>query len=94
MQADVGGPQTNGVNSHTTDGNFDIEAIVIGAGFSGLRMLYELRKRGISGKVFESGSGVGGVCILSYCLTHFTKESDMFSYCLFTRCLSGTANLM
>jgi monoamine oxidase len=64
MQADIGGPQTNGVNGHAADGNFDIEAIVIGAGFSGLRMLYELRKRGISGKVFESGSGVGGVCIL------------------------------
>ena len=56
-----GGPQTNGVNGRPADSNVDIEAIVIGAGFSGLRMLYELRERGIAGKLFESGSGVGGV---------------------------------
>jgi cyclohexanone monooxygenase len=60
-QANVHDIQTNGVNGDAGGGNFDIEAIVIGAGFSGLRMLYELRKRGIAGKVFESGSGVGGV---------------------------------
>ena len=57
-----GGPQTNGINGHAGS-NVDIEAIVIGAGFSGLRMLYELRERGVAGKLFESGSGVGGVCI-------------------------------
>ena len=51
----------NGVKCDAADSNYDIEAIVIGAGFSGLRMLYELRKRGISGKLFESGTGVGGV---------------------------------
>lgn len=60
--------QVNGVNGHVANGNFDIEAIVIGAGFSGLRMLYELRKQGISGKVFESGSGVGGVCFSPFSL--------------------------
>lgn len=63
-QANVQDIQTNGVNGVNGDAgdrNYDLEAIVIGAGFSGLRMLYELRKRGIAGKVFESGSGVGGV---------------------------------
>lgn len=48
------------VNGDSSGSNLDFEAIVIGAGFSGLRMLYELRKRGVSGKLFESGSGVGG----------------------------------
>ena len=56
-----GNSQTNGVNGSAVNGSFDHEAIVIGAGFSGLRMLYELRKRGVAGKVFESGTGVGGV---------------------------------
>ena len=53
-----GGQQTTQVNGHT-DTEFD--AIVIGAGFGGLRLLYELRKQGLRGRVFESGSGVGGV---------------------------------
>ncbi|KAL4934787.1 hypothetical protein BDV06DRAFT_235158 [Aspergillus oleicola] len=38
----------------------DTEAIIIGAGFSGLRMLIELRNRGISAKVLEAGAGIGG----------------------------------
>ena len=38
----------------------DYDAIVVGAGFAGLRMLYELRRRGLSARVFEAGSGVGG----------------------------------
>lgn len=54
-------PQTNGVNGYTTKSSVDFDAIVIGAGFGGLRMLYELRKQGLRGKVFEAGSGVGGV---------------------------------
>ncbi|KAI1608327.1 putative cyclohexanone monooxygenase [Exophiala viscosa] len=39
----------------------DYAAIVIGAGFGGLRMLYELRSLGISPvKILETGSDVGG----------------------------------
>ncbi|MGE7758577.1 flavin-containing monooxygenase [Peribacillus sp. NPDC097895] len=38
--------------------NFD--AIVVGAGFSGLYMLYRLREAGFSTRVFEVGEGVGG----------------------------------
>ena len=36
------------------------EAIVVGAGFGGIRMLYELCKLGISVKVLEAGTDVGG----------------------------------
>ena len=36
------------------------DCIVIGAGFGGLRMLFELRQRGFSGKVLEAGTDVGG----------------------------------
>jgi cyclohexanone monooxygenase len=38
----------------------DFEAVVVGAGFGGLRMLYELRELGLSVKVLEAGSDVGG----------------------------------
>ena len=36
------------------------DAVVIGAGFSGLYMLYRLRELGLSTRVYETGAGVGG----------------------------------
>ncbi|RNB83180.1 NAD(P)/FAD-dependent oxidoreductase [Brevibacillus nitrificans] len=42
-------------------GNNDFDAIVIGAGFSGLYMLHRLREAGFHTRVFETGDGVGGV---------------------------------
>jgi cyclohexanone monooxygenase len=38
----------------------DFDAVVVGAGFGGLRMLHELRQLGLSVKVLEAGSDVGG----------------------------------
>jgi cation diffusion facilitator CzcD-associated flavoprotein CzcO len=38
----------------------DVDAIVIGAGFGGLRVLHELRQLGLTVKVFEAASDVGG----------------------------------
>ena len=38
----------------------DVDAVVVGAGFAGLYMLHRLRKMGLSVRVFERGSGVGG----------------------------------
>lgn len=53
--------QTNGTNgAHQEKPDYD--AIVIGAGFGGLRMIHELRKQGKSVKVIEAGSSVGGTC--------------------------------
>ena len=42
----------------TTDNELD--AIVIGAGFGGLRMLHELRELGLTTRIFEAGTDVGG----------------------------------
>jgi len=36
------------------------DAVVVGAGFSGLYMLYRLRQLGLSVKVFDSAGDVGG----------------------------------
>jgi cyclohexanone monooxygenase len=38
----------------------DVDAIVVGAGFAGLYMLYRLRSLGLSVRVFEAGGGIGG----------------------------------
>jgi len=48
-----------GVNATPVTG--DVDAVVIGAGFSGLYMNYRLRDQmGLSVQVFEAGDGVGG----------------------------------
>ncbi|MCQ6279506.1 NAD(P)/FAD-dependent oxidoreductase [Bacillus sp. EB600] len=39
----------------------NLDAVVIGAGFSGLYMLYRLREAGLSTQVFEAAEDVGGV---------------------------------
>ncbi len=39
----------------------ELDAVVVGAGFSGLYMLYRLREAGFSTRVYEAGDGVGGV---------------------------------
>lgn len=38
----------------------DVDAVVIGAGFAGLRTIHALRKLGLSMQVFEAGTDVGG----------------------------------
>ena len=48
----------------TTNGDTrtaDVDAVIVGAGFSGLYMLHKLRNQmGLSARVFEAGGGVGG----------------------------------
>ena len=36
------------------------DAVIVGAGFAGMYMLHRLRGMGLSVRVFEAGSGVGG----------------------------------
>nr|WP_277620299.1 NAD(P)/FAD-dependent oxidoreductase [Mesobacillus campisalis] len=43
-----------------TNYNESFDAVVIGAGFSGLYMLYRLREAGFSTRVYEAADGVGG----------------------------------
>jgi cyclohexanone monooxygenase len=38
----------------------EVDAVVVGAGFAGLYMLYRLRGLGLSIRVFEAGDGIGG----------------------------------
>jgi cyclohexanone monooxygenase len=38
----------------------DLDMVIVGAGFAGLYMLHRARTMGLSARVFEAGSGVGG----------------------------------
>jgi cation diffusion facilitator CzcD-associated flavoprotein CzcO len=47
-------------SSQTSNQVASVDAVVIGAGFSGLYMLYLLREAGFSTRVYENADGVGG----------------------------------
>ena len=51
--------QTTSAN-HSPPGNFDFDAVVVGAGFGGLYAVYKLRELGFSVRLFERGSDIGG----------------------------------
>ena len=46
--------------SSTKGTRMEFDAIVVGAGFSGLYMLHKLRELGLSARVYETADGVGG----------------------------------
>jgi cyclohexanone monooxygenase len=43
-----------------SDADVTVDAVVVGAGFAGLYMLYKLRELGLTARAFEVGNGVGG----------------------------------
>ena len=51
---------TNGSSDGLVAAAPDVDAIVVGGGFAGLRMLIELRKLGFSVRLLDAGSDVGG----------------------------------
>ena len=56
------------------------DAIVIGAGFGGLRSLWELRKLGMSARLLEAGSDVGGTWYWNRYLGA-RADSEAWVYC-------------
>ena len=57
------------------------DAIVIGAGVSGLYQLYRLRELGLSVRCYEDGSGVGGTWYWNrYPGCRFDSESEAYGY--------------
>ena len=63
------------------DTNLDLDAIVIGAGVAGLYQLYKLRNLGLSVRVFEAGTGVGGTWYWNrYPGARFDSESYSYGY--------------
>ena len=59
----------------------DLDAVIVGAGFSGLYMLQSLRDRlGLSARVFEAGDGVGGTWYWNR-YPGARCDSDSYVYC-------------
>src|SRR5438067_11451573 len=57
------------------------DAVIVGAGFAGMYMLHRLRGMGLSVRVFEAGSGVGGTWYWSrYPGARCDVESMQYSY--------------
>ncbi len=57
------------------------DAVVIGAGISGLYQLYRLRQLGLSVQTYEDGSGVGGTWYWNrYPGCRFDSESETYGY--------------
>ena len=52
--------QTPAASTGTSEDIEQFDAIVIGAGITGLYALYRLREHGLSVRIFEEGGGVGG----------------------------------
>ena len=70
---------TNGARPAKQVEKFD--AIIIGAGVTGLYQLYCLRQLGLSARVFEHGSGVGGTWYWNrYPGARFDSESYTYGY--------------
>jgi len=59
----------------------DFDAVVIGAGFGGMYMLYRLRQKGFTARVLEAGKGVGGTWYWNrYPGARCDVESVQYSY--------------
>jgi len=70
-----------GANNLAADQALDFDAVVIGAGVSGLYQLYRLRELGLKVRVFETGSGVGGTWYWNrYPGARFDSESWTYGY--------------
>ena len=57
------------------------DAVIVGAGFSGLYMLHKLRQQGLNVRVYEAGTGVGGTWFWNrYPGARVDIESQEYSY--------------
>ena len=58
-----------------------LDAVIVGAGFSGLYMLHRLRQQGLSARIYEAGTGVGGTWYWNrYPGARVDIESQEYSY--------------
>jgi cation diffusion facilitator CzcD-associated flavoprotein CzcO len=75
-------PDTHVLAEHPSQGQLAVyDAIVIGAGISGLYMLYRLRELGMTTRVFEAGTNVGGTWYWNrYPGARFDSESWTYGY--------------
>lgn len=65
----------------TGSGSTDVDAVVVGAGMSGMYMLHRLRELGMSARVYERGEDVGGTWYWNrYPGARCDSESHVYSF--------------
>lgn len=69
------------MTSNTTKAGVDFDAIVIGAGFAGLALIHYLREAGLSVRVFDKASDVGGTWTWNR-YPGAATDSESYYYCL------------
>jgi cation diffusion facilitator CzcD-associated flavoprotein CzcO len=68
-------------DARQTEPALDYDAIVVGAGMSGLYQLYRLRELGLRARVFEAGTNIGGTWYWNrYPGARFDSESYSYGY--------------
>jgi len=73
--------QTPAAGTGPVEGTQEFDAIIIGAGVTGLYQLYRLRQLGLSVRVYEDGGGVGGTWYWNrYPGARFDSESYTYGY--------------
>ena len=69
-----------------------VDAVVVGAGFSGMYLLWRLRRLGLTARVFERGSDVGGTWYWNrYPGARCDVESMQYSYSFDEALAAGVA---
>ncbi len=69
-----------------------VDVVIVGAGFAGMYMLHRLRGLGMSARVFEAGSGVGGTWYWNrYPGARCDVESMQYSYSFSPELAAGMA---
>src|SRR5688500_12294221 len=59
----------------------ELDALIIGAGVTGLYALYRLRRMGVNARIYEAGGGVGGTWYWNrYPGARFDSESYTYGY--------------
>jgi cation diffusion facilitator CzcD-associated flavoprotein CzcO len=72
---------THGVQGRTTDSPEFFDIVIVGAGFSGMYMLYRARQLGLRARVYEAAPEVGGVWFWNrYPGARCDSESMYYSY--------------
>ncbi len=74
-------PQETETVSDARDGETDFDAVVVGAGFSGMYMLHRLREMGLSARVYDKADDVGGTWYWNrYPGARCDSESHIYCY--------------
>ena len=74
-------PAPKAIDAKAESDTTDFDAVIIGAGVSGLYQLYKLRELGLKVRVFETGTGVGGTWYWNrYPGARFDSESYTYGY--------------